>query len=82
MIIQVDCHAGYRGEEYPRRIVMGSNTIDVADIEDRWMGPDHRYFKVLGGDGALYIIRNDFETQVWELIYFKHPDTPEDGLLG
>lgn len=81
MIIRVDCYAGYRGEESPRRIVMGNNAIDVTDIEDQWMGPDHRYFKVLGEDGAHYIIRNDTEAHVWELVYFKHPDAPEDGLL-
>lgn len=81
MFIRVDCYAGFRGEESPRRIVMGNNTIDVATIEDRWTGPDHRYFKVLGKDGARYIIRNDLETQIWELVYYKHPSTPEDGLL-
>ncbi|MFH1983481.1 MAG: hypothetical protein ABIL58_16690 [Pseudomonadota bacterium] len=80
MIIRVDCYAGYRGEESPRRIVMGNNTIGVARIDDRWTGPDHRYFKVQGEDGAQYIIRNDMETQVWELVYYKHPDSPEDDL--
>jgi len=51
----------------------------VAAIEDRWNGPDHRYFKVTGKDGAQYIIRNDLNTQLWELVYYRHPDTPEDG---
>ena len=81
MIIEVKCHAGYRAEERPRRVRMGINTIEVVEIMDRWLSPDHRYFKILGGDGAIYIIRNDMEHQAWELVYFKHPDTPEDGLL-
>lgn len=81
MIIQVDCYAGYRGEESPRRIIMGANRIAVVDIEDRWTGPDHRYFKVVGEDRAVYIIRHDMDAQIWELVYFKHPDTPDDGLL-
>ena len=50
--IHVECHAGYRGEETPRRFFLGERTIEVADILDRWLGPVHRYFKVRGDDGG------------------------------
>jgi hypothetical protein len=46
--IRVDCYAGYRGEETPRRPTMGVRHISVVEIQDRWLAPDHRYFKIIG----------------------------------
>ena len=48
--IKVECYAGYRGEETPRRFWMGTRKIEVKKVKDRWLAPDHRYFKVLGED--------------------------------
>ena len=44
--------------------------IDVVDILDRWLAPDHRYFKLRGDDGDVYIVRNDSESHAWELTMF------------
>jgi hypothetical protein len=71
MQIQVDCYAGYRGEETPRRLTMGARSIEVVEIRDRWLAPDHRYFKIIGDDGGLYIIRHDPHRHCWELTCFK-----------
>jgi hypothetical protein len=46
MPIRVECHAGYRGDEEPRAFTLGERRFAVLDIEDRWLAPDHRYFKV------------------------------------
>ncbi len=70
MIIRVECHAGYRGEETPRRFFIGGRRVEVADVIDRWLTPDHRYFKVGGDDGAVYILRHDTGTACWELTMF------------
>ena len=70
MIIRVECHAGYRGEETPRRFSIGGRRVEVADIIDRWLAPDHRYFKVGGDDGAVYILRHDAGADRWELTMF------------
>lgn len=72
MQIEVECYAGYRGEETPRRIRLGAATVAVADILDRWLAPDHRYFKFLGDDGALYIVRHDSHRGQWELVFYQH----------
>jgi hypothetical protein len=69
--IRVDCHAGHRGEETPRRFYLGDRPVDVEDVLDRWLSPDHRYFKVLGGDGDVYIIRHDTLVDRWELTMFE-----------
>lgn len=68
--IRVDCYSGYRGEEIPRRFWMQSRCVVVLEVVDRWLSPDHRYFKVLGSDGDLYILRHDTHGNLWELTFF------------
>jgi hypothetical protein len=68
--IQVSCYAGYRGEETPRHFNIGRRRIDVVDVIDRWLSPEHRYFKVKGDDEAVYILRHDVPRAHWELIMF------------
>jgi hypothetical protein len=68
--IRVECYAGYRGEETPRCFYMKSRKIEVLEVIDGWLAPNHRYFKVSGNDGGLYIIRHDMETDRWELTLF------------
>jgi hypothetical protein len=68
--IQVKCHAGYRGEETPRELRLGARRVVVEAVLDRWLSPDHRYFKIRGDDGGIYIIRHDPQEALWELIFF------------
>jgi len=72
MNIKVECYAGYRGEETPRRIWLGENKIEVKEVQDQWLAPNHRYFKILGDDDAVYILRHDAATWNWELAFFKN----------
>jgi len=72
--IKVKCYAGYRGEEEPRALEMGGGGVEVKSILDRWLSPDHRYFKVVDMDDCIYIIRHNMHTHVWELVYYRHPD--------
>ena len=71
MHIQVECYSGYRGEETPRRIRLGDHPVEVVELLDRWLSPDHRYFKFRGTDGALYIIRHDVAGGSWELTFYQ-----------
>lgn len=71
MQIRVECYAGYRGEETPRRFWLGERRIEVADVQDRWLSPDHRYFKILGADKAVYILRHDTHLDQWEMTFFQ-----------
>ncbi len=66
-VLRVECYAGYRGEETPRRFTLEDRCIEIEQVIDRWLAPDHRYFKVMGDDGQHYILRHDVETQQWEL---------------
>lgn len=70
MKIHVDCYDGYRAQQQPRRLLLGRRQIVVAEIVDRWLDPDYRYFKVRGDDTGLYIIRYDVQDDLWELTLF------------
>lgn len=74
--IGVECYAGSRGEEEPRRLVLGARTIKVTEVQDRWLAPDHRYFKVAAADGAVYIVRHDTAADVWELTMYERGPAP------
>jgi len=74
MRIRVECYAGYRGEETPARFFLGERRVEVLEVVDRWLAPDHRYFKVLGDDGGTYILRHDVEPARWELTMFRRDD--------
>lgn len=71
MKIVVKCYSGYRADETPRSIQFDTLEVAVKEIQDQWIGPDHRYFKILGEDEAVYIIRQDTVSLDWELTYFR-----------
>jgi len=75
MQLKVECHAGYRGEETPQKIQLGLRAVRVTEVLDRWLAPDHRYFKLRGDDGAVYIVRHDDSVEgLWELTLFEQLD--------
>lgn len=79
--ITVECYAGYRGEESPRRFRIGERTVEVTAVVDRWLGPDHRYFKVRGDDGDVYVLRHDARADAWELtVYTRGARASDDGV--
>jgi hypothetical protein len=69
--ISVECYAGHRGEETPRAFTLGARRIAVRDVVDRWLAPDHCYFKVTGEDGDTYVLRHDVAGDRWELTQFR-----------
>jgi hypothetical protein len=73
--IRVECYAGYKGEQTPRTLVLGERRIDVVDVLDQWLAPDHRCFKVSGGDGDTYIVRQDNSSGEWTLSVFRRGTT-------
>ena len=71
MEIEVECYCGYRGEETPRRILFTQRKVEISEVLDRWLSPDHRYFKVRGDDRGIYIIRHDTKRWLWELTAYQ-----------
>jgi hypothetical protein len=71
LTVVVECYAGYRGEETPRRFHIGERAFEIERIVDAWLAPDHRYFKVRTRDGELCILRHDVAAGGWELTLFQ-----------
>ena len=65
MPIRVECYAGHRGEDTPRRFEIGD-----AEVVRRWLEPDYRYFRVKGGNGKIYLLRYKTTRDSWELTRF------------
>jgi hypothetical protein len=63
------------GEQTPRRFSFGGRTIEVKEALDAWLGPDHRYFKLLGSDRACYILRHLVAEGRWELTMYDRTGT-------
>ena len=75
---RVSCYAGHRGEETPQRFFLDHRDVEVVAIIDRWIAPDHRYFKCQGSDGNVYILRHDVEEERWELTMFASGSAPQN----
>jgi hypothetical protein len=69
--VDVECYAGYKGEQTPRVLRLDGQRLEIRETIDQWLAPDHRYFKVRADDGALYILRHDTSLDSWELVMFE-----------
>ncbi len=76
MIVRVGCYAGHRGEETPRRLRFEGRTVELVEMQDAWLAPDHRYFKMRGADGATYILRHDQPSGTWQITLYQAPPRP------
>jgi hypothetical protein len=80
LVVRVECYAGYQGEETPRCLCLGPRHIRVEEVLDRWLAPEHRYFKLRGDDGGVYIVRYDSAADRWELTLFDSGRAPDTRL--
>ena len=76
MLVTVESYAGHRGEETPRRLGFDGRSVELVEVLDCWLGLDHRYFRMLGDDGASYILRHDTAGNRWELTMYAAPAPP------
>jgi hypothetical protein len=77
MMVQVECYAGYRGEQTPRALVLQGRRLELVTVLDQWLAPDHRYFKMADPEGHIFILRHDVTADRWELTLFQRK--PEAG---
>ena len=73
MIVSVECYAGHRGEQTPRRLRLDGRTVELVELLDCWLAPDHRYFKMRAEDDATYILRHNEPSGRWELTLYQAP---------
>jgi len=72
--IRVECYAGAKADETPRRFTMEERTVEVGEVLDRWYQveskpewPQADYFKVLAADEREYPLKHDLEADEWFL---------------
>lgn len=63
--LEVSCYAGHRGDEQPRRFRRGERWIEVEAVDDAWLEPGARCFRVRGDDGASYLLRHEPASGCW-----------------
>ncbi len=66
LAVAVDCYAGRRGDETPRRFTRGDQLVEILAVVAQWRGPDHRYFRVRTAD-ETYTLRQDVRSSGWEV---------------
>ena len=71
--IEVECHSGYKADEYPKYFKLENDRYEIYEVTDRWYQgetnpeyPVSNYFKVETTCG-VYIIKHDIENDRWYL---------------
>jgi hypothetical protein len=72
--MQVECYAGAKADETPRRFIWEARPIEVGEVLDRWYQvesqpewPRADYFKVRGTNQTEYLLKHDHESDEWFL---------------
>jgi len=69
--VRVECYAGYKADESPRKLVLAARTLDIVAIEDRWYSPGATYFRVSVTGGDRYVLRHQEAQEVWSLVGYR-----------
>jgi hypothetical protein len=76
MLIEVECHAGYRYPERPLSFRLQGKRFRVEQVLDTWYGEEALYFKVLAEDGLIYLLRYAPGQETWTLDGLFQPPGP------
>lgn len=80
MQVWVETRENELGDREPHRFRVGPHQLDVVSVLDRWLHPEHGYFKVRVTDGTVYILRLEVAANRWEIALYEsghRPDQPE-----
>ncbi len=64
--VEVDCYAGFKGDERPVRIRAGGSSWPVEAILDQWYGPAEACFRIRAG-GGTFLLRRHVVSDAWTL---------------
>ncbi len=73
LAVAVDCSAGSRGDETPRRFTRGDQLVEILAVVAQWRTPDHRYFRVRTAEETC-TLRQDVRSGGWELTEVERRD--------
>ena len=73
--VKVECHAGYKADEYPKSFVWQGVTFEITEILDRWyeaydqpLSYEVHYFKVKTNMAGSYMLRHVLPPDEWFLV--------------
>jgi hypothetical protein len=72
--IRVECYSGFKADQRPLRFMTpppAGRTYEVREVVDQWYGVGYQCFRVRAEDGNFYVLRHDFEPDVWSLEAFR-----------
>ena len=73
--IQVQCYAGYKGDQRPLRIRLQDGFHEIAEIEDRWYSPGETFFRIRLANGDRYVLCRQEAQDVWTIQAFRSGGT-------
>jgi hypothetical protein len=73
--IRIECHSGYKADEYPVRFYWDDVLFEISKILDRWYQGDSDpeftesdYFKVKTVSSGQFILKHDMKNDLWFLV--------------
>lgn len=81
MNVSVETHENALGDREPRRFRVGPQSLEVAEVLDRWLDPEHGYFKVQVMDGTIYILHLDVLSGRWDIALYESGYRPDQPIL-
>jgi hypothetical protein len=72
--IIVEAFAGAKGEETPLAFTHEGSRRTVTEIVTRWYTETHCYFRLQTDDGQRYVLRQDVNKPIWELVMCETTD--------
>ncbi len=76
--VKVECHSGYKADEYPKCYYLGDIRYDITEITDHWYQsdrdpdwPESDYFKVRTASDSQFILKHELKNDLWYLLPVK-----------
>jgi hypothetical protein len=63
--VSVKCYSGYLYAEQPRSFVWHEGELQIESVEEAWLEPDKRLFKVVTLDRRLFELCYNEATDQW-----------------
>ena len=64
--MRIEFYSGSTVEEEPRVLWIEGRRVEVTEVLERALAPNHRLFRVRGDDGRVYTLRE--ESGAWTVV--------------
>jgi hypothetical protein len=73
--VKVECHSGYKADEYPICFYWKNAKFEIREISDRWYQadptpgwPESDYFKICTVGNSKFILKHELKRDQWFLV--------------